>query len=571
MIKTARTPLKDPVAERLVQQKTNWNKEVSQFINDLIHFKKTMNGWPSKFYKERSKLNQPIPADPATIIGVLAGDFQEIAQRGNAIVQQQLSFVKDKQQKKQQRAQQVPAPQAPQGPATPPAGGAPPTAVDLTKQLGAAFEIKYGLVAEGSNPMTRFFTRLLNPGIGSGPEARVRKYRTSLLDAAAKTYRELANVQAEVVGSSPESIFASSKMLNKAEHNWSFLFQGFNVYEATMGVAPVNGGGPIEAPADIKKEREEAAQQPNPEALPTDAGVTEASPDVSQWPDEQVVQLARKYIDDFDKNVGPGKLPVISDPSLAQFAQTAQQFVPAMPPYQADLARYLIDMYNSVVQAYCMQYGVQAHSLYEVLSRVNSNAKQQAKQEAQQQRRDEKAEEKARRDEEKRLKEEQKKKEREEAEFKRRQLQMGSWSATPPQEMEKVAQKFVQRWVGKTYHQLNPFDRTSAFRLDIYNLSNDCRKALDKIMNQLEKGLDVEAIKPYIKEIGTKMYAMRQLMRTLESTTRGRGFQEPFLNLLEKGKITDIMPNLTEEQKKSLEKSLKHRQMRDLTQFYGKK
>jgi hypothetical protein len=205
------------------------------------------------------------------------------------------------------------------------------------------------------------------------------------------------------------------------------------------------------------------------------------------------------------------------------------------------------------------------------LSRVNSNAKQQAKQEAQQQRRDEKAEEKARRDEEKRLKEEQKKKEREEAEFKRRQLQMGSWSAAPPQEMEKVAQKFVQRWVGKTYHQLNPFDRTSAFRLDIYNLSNDCRKALDKIMNQLEKGLDVEAIKPYIKEIGTKMYAMRQLMRTLESTTRGRGFQEPFLNLLEKGKITDIMPNLTEEQKKSLEKSLKHRQMRDLTQFYGKK
>ena len=53
----------DPAQEKLRQSKAAWNKSVSAFINDVIHFKKLMNGWPSKYFKERSKITLPIPAD----------------------------------------------------------------------------------------------------------------------------------------------------------------------------------------------------------------------------------------------------------------------------------------------------------------------------------------------------------------------------------------------------------------------------------------------------------------------------------------------------------------------------
>src|SRR6478736_333926 len=94
MIKIARKPSSDPIQEKLRQMKAQWNKDVSVFITDLINLKKTMNGWPSKFNMERSFIKDPIPSDPNTIIGVLASDFQELAQRGNAIVQQQLEYSK---------------------------------------------------------------------------------------------------------------------------------------------------------------------------------------------------------------------------------------------------------------------------------------------------------------------------------------------------------------------------------------------------------------------------------------------------------------------------------------------
>jgi hypothetical protein len=65
MIKSARKPSSDPVQEKLRQSKAVWNKEVSIFVNDLIHCKKLMNGWPSKFHMEKSFIKEPIPADPS--------------------------------------------------------------------------------------------------------------------------------------------------------------------------------------------------------------------------------------------------------------------------------------------------------------------------------------------------------------------------------------------------------------------------------------------------------------------------------------------------------------------------
>ena len=236
MEKTARKPSADPAQERLRQDKASWNKDVSTFVNDLIHFKKMMNGWPSKFFKERSRITQPIPADPATIIGSLAGDFQEITNRGNGIIQEQVEYAKTRRQKQPAKPQAGPQPAG--QPATPPANDNAPKP-DLTQQMGKqlaasrqaelikvadAFESKYFLESEASNPISRFVTRLFNPRFGFGEAARMRRLRMAMLDNCVKSYKELKKLHAEVVKSSKTSIVTSHKMMTQST---SFHLQGY--------------------------------------------------------------------------------------------------------------------------------------------------------------------------------------------------------------------------------------------------------------------------------------------------------------------------------------------------------
>src|ERR1700678_1249493 len=98
MLKEAKSP-PDAVQQKLRRNKASLNKETSIFINNLINFKKLMNGAPNLFFKEKSKIINPIPADPATIIGSLAGDFQDIVSKSNAIIQEQINYSKNRRQK----------------------------------------------------------------------------------------------------------------------------------------------------------------------------------------------------------------------------------------------------------------------------------------------------------------------------------------------------------------------------------------------------------------------------------------------------------------------------------------
>lgn len=207
MDKFARKPSSDPAQEKLRQNKAVWNKEVSAFINDLINLKKMMNGWPSKFHMEKSFIKDPIPADPSSILGVLASDFQDLAQRGNTIIEQQLEYSKNRKQKQ---------PKQVAGPA--PSPSSPPS---LTQQLVASSE--YQLVAEGSNPLTRFYSTLKGPWFGGSPEARARKYRLSMLKSATTLEKELKRLEATILGSSGESIFVAGRLLLQIESHLKFM------------------------------------------------------------------------------------------------------------------------------------------------------------------------------------------------------------------------------------------------------------------------------------------------------------------------------------------------------------
>jgi hypothetical protein len=334
MEKTARKPSADPVQERLRQNKTNWNKEVSAFINDLIHFKKTMNGWPSKFFKERSRIIEPVPADPATIIGALAGDFQEIVNRGNSIIQEQLNYSKTRRQK-QPKQLNLPFPQ----PATPATPTEPPKpAPDLSKQLqlGLAADDSYYLISQASNPLSRFFTRLLTPGIGRSEAARIRRYRMSLLDAALAMYKDMKKLQSAVVGSGPESIFIASKLLDKSENSWVFLTSGFRTFVETLP-GPVDTGAKIEIPPSVKGEEAPTSPVagPAPQAAPalTDPRVVKAL---------AAVQDIQTYSNNFRGVIGmPG------------LRQTAKKFALAMPDEKLQMVDAFLDEYQRMVIQVC--------------------------------------------------------------------------------------------------------------------------------------------------------------------------------------------------------------------------
>ena len=145
LAKTARKPSSDPVQEKLRQDKANWNKETSLFINKVLHFKKLMNGAPNLFFKQKSKITQPIPSNPTSILSSLTTEFQELAQNASGIVEEQLNYAKNHRSKQPKAPAQVALPSnTPATPATPSA----PATPDLSKQL-AAWEQKYSLISEG--------------------------------------------------------------------------------------------------------------------------------------------------------------------------------------------------------------------------------------------------------------------------------------------------------------------------------------------------------------------------------------------------------------------------------------
>ena len=218
-LKVARNPSADPVQEKLREDKAVWNKNVSLFINDVIHLKKLMNGWPSKFYKERSRIIEPIPADPNTILGSLANDFQELSQKGRDIVTEQLNYTKNR------RVKQPKTNNTPGAPATP---EAPPS--DLSKQL-AAWDQKYNLVTEGSNPLSRFLVRRITRTRGLDDRAHDNRIRMDMLKSSVKAYKALGKLQVYIVSGSKNSVSDAYKMMQLAWHEWSIVARSLNTFK----------------------------------------------------------------------------------------------------------------------------------------------------------------------------------------------------------------------------------------------------------------------------------------------------------------------------------------------------
>jgi len=457
MIKISRKPSSDPAQEKLRQNKSLWNKDVSVFINDLINLKKTMNGAPSKFHPEKGSIKEPIPADPVTIIGVLAGDFDEIAQKGNQIITQQIEYSKNR--RKPKPASNLPV----FTPAT-----APP--LDLSQQLTA--DLDYALVAEGSNPITRFFTRLFNPQFGFGDSANLRRARVSMLNASANCFHKLEKFQVLAVKSSSESIIEAHKKLEIASHDWNLVSRAYKIYKDSKSVSATDTGGLIESNVPQLEPQDQNIiatidQTINTDNVPEeDANVKPGLTPLVRL--EQIKNMASDYKKNHEKippgidNVWLSKLDVSVDSFIASRGKKIS------PDFEERYKQSLLFLNT--------EFSTTATSFKELAIQLQQKAKQINNPEK-------------------------------------------TASYLP---LEKVSQDFLKRWIGKTRHQLSVFDQTSPFRLNCYKQAGEIKVKINQVMDILEKGLDQEQLDPLIRSINSDFVALRGIASSLYLSTKMR-------------------------------------------------
>jgi hypothetical protein len=449
-----RKTYRDPALNKIVQEKAAWNKQVSALINDIIHFKKSMNGWPSKYYKERTRITQPVPIDLGGILGQIAGEFQEITNRGNAILQEQSDFAKSRTKRHTERTldrlEQTRGLETPQAPAGAPAKpdlakeiGKGMTAADNSMsivKLASELEAKYELESIASNPFSRFITRLFNPKFGFGEGARIRRLRMTMLDNCVKSYKALKGLHKEIVKSGKGSIVNSHKMMTSIWNYWNAVNRLFSTYKAIRPTTVVaDEGGPIEEDEELKKERaiEEGRDPDEPQAEPVASNTT-----------ANAVAMIR----DYKANV----TSLGSDP---------------------EIARRLQDL-NSIVDR------ILAAPAGKKVSVVESSGIEQAYQEA----------------------------------IRLVNAEWGTTGSTfrdiVSQKQAQSGTKTAQRQLGKLRHQLIP-GATSGQRLEIYKFITQIKKDLDSVMNLLEAGFDQEQLSTTISQVNREMSTLRTMMRSL--------------------------------------------------------
>ncbi len=281
MNKYARKPSSDPAQEQLRQNKQEWNKEVSELIHDVINFKKLINGSPSVFFQEKSKIIEPIPGNPVDIISNLTNKYNSIAQKAEKITQEQDSYSKNRKKKKT-----------------------------------AAIENYEGvLTVEASNIFSRFFTKLLTPTFGPfgwGQGGKQRIYRMSLLDSLLQLYRDIRKFERKLgkgylyrFTPSTEDVKNAKSIFLNIESNWNSII---NLIAAASGTSLETIKESLQSePAkpksdqDKKKEKVPPTTEPaaipaaTPAATPTPAPPSKDSPTPSDQPtSEELKELTIK-------------------------------------------------------------------------------------------------------------------------------------------------------------------------------------------------------------------------------------------------------------------------------------
>jgi uncharacterized membrane protein (UPF0127 family) len=86
-------PSKDPVQQQLRDKKKGWNLASKEFIKRLIALKKGLNGRGDPGYGiPTSDIKNPLPDEVGSMLNELAGNFQQLAEEGLKIIQEQAHY-----------------------------------------------------------------------------------------------------------------------------------------------------------------------------------------------------------------------------------------------------------------------------------------------------------------------------------------------------------------------------------------------------------------------------------------------------------------------------------------------
>lgn len=190
MNKLARSKSKDPKQESLRAKKAAWNAEVSAFIDDMIHFKKWLNGWNNKFFTEKSKITSEIPNNPVTVMNGLLIKFNDLANEGLNIVNEQKTYSQ----------------------------GIAPVASSASEP-----EIS----KRASNRFSRLLSQFKGPIFFGKEEAKVtNKYRIDILKVLAQIKESLRDLQVDI-------LFKDIKDFPELAEDYQFIGDKVDVFEAT--------------------------------------------------------------------------------------------------------------------------------------------------------------------------------------------------------------------------------------------------------------------------------------------------------------------------------------------------
>jgi hypothetical protein len=459
MIKESRKTSGDPVQEKLRQSKAVWNKDVSTFITDVIQCKKLMNGMPNKFNRVKSRIGDPIPANPTAILNNLASEFQDLAQRGDALVQQQLAYAKGR-----KKHQVVPAQSGNVSPQQPtvqaPANTPPANDNDLSKKLSlpvAAMVDEYLLLSEASNPVSRFWTRFWTPTrFGLTNAARIRQYRMMLLKSTVVLYKTLGKLQVEIVKGSPATLKSSNSIMQKAWNEWTGVVQGYNTLINNMPEGTTfNSGGSIEV-------REYNAPESAPEIAkaPENSGVKKhESLALADAAKKDLLEFRNKFINDqplFTSIINLTGKPVSNKGKIPH-------------------SQKIVAEYDGIIRALNNKYKTNGANLADISSAVEAQKVPPAS------------------------------------------PVLPTEKAASAEQLEKMAQDFLKKWLGYARHSVWA-DDTSPIRKDAYKDSKAIRVNLDRIMNSVQKGMNIEELSNLIVEVKQQMLKLKGTIRGLDKS-----------------------------------------------------
>lgn len=420
----ARKKSLDPKQEELREKKSLWNKEVSVFIDNLINFKKMVNGSPSKFNMERSKITDPLPKDPVSILTLLAGKFDDIASKGNDIISNQITYSQTR-KKKQVK----------------------PTSPDLTKQLLSSIDSDM-MVVTASNVLSRFLSYVKPPWFGDAKKQK--KIRLSLIASLLYLSKLCSKFQLEIVGSGKNNIDNSNKILIQIEDSLLQISNSLGIFSETFGLKPKSKEIDV---SDIKNK-----------------------------------------LQDFNKNIL--NFPEIEPDSIYKMRELQKGFVAEENIEQkSEIADNIVELYKKILNSVGSQRGVTGTSLSEILEATTQ------KKEA---------------------------------------------------NLNVIAQSFIKKWLGKTKHKINPWDKTSSLRLVAYDESEKMNDILDEMMNSLQKEFDLNYLSNNMQTLFDSFSIIRKVVDTLLPDV-----------------YTDIS-SYTGKQKEQLEKIIHQRRIREMARKLSK-